>query len=155
MAGNVLIIKPRAGLNYLNFGSSIEDAIRLFGKPDEQENMDTAGEYPSTVLHYWKQGFSLFFDHTHDKTFSCAEIDARTALLWDVKIFEWKPEQVIDLFRKKGFTASDSEKHEWGEKRVSFDEALIDFYFENDMMTSINFSAPPPEDDKKVLILPN
>lgn len=150
-----LILKPKTGLSDLRFGASINEALSCFGNPEETEEMDNAGEYPSTVFHYWQKGFSLFFDHSHKKTFSCAEIDNKRTILWEIPVFSLNEQQLKELFRSKGFTSSDSEKHEWGELRVSFDEALIDFYFEKGKMSSINFSAPPPGAADQVLILPN
>ena len=135
-----LIVKPKLGFGNLNFGQSMSEA---------------QGEYPSTVWHYWSHGFSLFFDHAHQKSFTCAEIDNHSALLWECKIFELKENEIIALFREKGFYNNDEEKHEWGEKRLSFDDAMIDFYFENGKMTSINFGIQVEHNQDKVLILPN
>jgi hypothetical protein len=39
------------------------------------------------------------------------------------------------------FQLSDTEQQEWGEKRLSFDEAGLDCYFENNKMISINFGV--------------
>jgi len=35
----------------------------------------------------------------------------------------------------------DEDTEEWGEKRLSFDEALIDFYFENEEMVTVNWGV--------------
>ncbi|MCC7302408.1 MAG: hypothetical protein IT233_07195 [Bacteroidia bacterium] len=155
MVKDILIIKPVVGLGNLNFGSTVEQAIALFGNPEETEEMDSAGEYPSMVLHFWSKGFSLFFDHSHGKKFSCAEVDNRSTLLWEMPVFSLSETQLKDLFSSKGYNQSETEKHEWGENRISFDEALIDFYFEKGKMSSINFSIPPDGKPQQVLILPN
>ena len=39
------------------------------------------------------------------------------------------------------YILTDSEKQEWGEKRLSFDEAGLDCYYENGRLTSINFGV--------------
>jgi hypothetical protein len=67
-------------------------------------------------------------------------------MLFGVKIFNYSEKDVIDIFKKNGFPLTDSEVHEWGEKRISFDDAMVDIYFEKGKMRSINFgrmtSAP-------------
>ncbi len=150
-----LYVKPNSGLNELRFGAGMEEAEKMFGKPEQTEQLDTEGEYPTTVWHFWSNGFSLFFDHAAQQKFTCAEIDNKNALLWDSHIFEMTEEEIVTLFRTKGFFTIDHETHEWGEKRVSFDDAMIDFYFEKGKLTSINFSIPTTKSEDKVLILPN
>ncbi|MCE3278396.1 MAG: hypothetical protein K0S44_587 [Bacteroidetes bacterium] len=59
----------------------------------------------------------------------------------------------IDLFKSQNYTLYETEVHEWGEKRLSFDDANIDFYFERDKLTSINYGKPL--NDQPILILPN
>ena len=60
--------------------------------------------------------------------------------------------EIIKLFKENNFEVTDSEKHEWGEKRVSFDEALVDLYFENGKLQSINFGKVA---DNQSFFLPN
>ena len=55
--------------------------------------------------------------------------------------------------KKKGVTNFETEVHEWGEKRLSFDELNIDFYFEKNSLSSINYGKP--ENESTFLILPN
>jgi len=57
------------------------------------------------------------------------------------------------LFKKKGVTNFETEVQEWGEKRLSFDELNIDFYFEKNILSSINYGKP--ENESTFLILPN
>jgi hypothetical protein len=85
--------------------------------------------------------------------FCCVEIDNADTVLWGQKIFDQKEKQIIELFKAKGITKFDSEQHEWGEKRISFDEANIDFYFEKNKLVSINYGKSIM--DQTILILPN
>jgi hypothetical protein len=73
--------------------------------------------------------------------------------LWGQKIFDLKEKQIIELFKANGITKHESEQHEWGEKRISFDEANIDFYFEKNKLVSINYGKSTL--DQTILILPN
>ncbi len=72
---------------------------------------------------------------------SSVEVDNRDALLFNLKIFSFNEKQLIELLNSNGFKLSDTEKQDWGEKRVSFDDAGLDCYFENDKLVSLNFGS--------------
>lgn len=57
------------------------------------------------------------------------------------KIFDLSEQELIELMKQHQFTLSDSEIQEWGEKRLSFDEAGLDCYFERQRLSSINFGV--------------
>jgi hypothetical protein len=153
MASLLLDIKPCRGLNSLLFGTSTHDAEGCFGKPEETETLGEDAEGSSLVWHFWEKGFSLFFDQHQGNKFTCVEIDHPDSLLWGKKIFDFTEPELKVLFTLKGFKEIDTEDHAWGERRISFDEALMDFYFEKGKMISINYGITLGDD--KILILPN
>jgi hypothetical protein len=97
----------------------------------------------------------LFFDHSQTPFFSCAEIDNPETLLWNVKVFNLNEEEIKELMRSMAFFKIDIEVHEWGEKRISFDDALMDFYFEEGKLKCINYNAEFDTSNNNILILPN
>ena len=130
------------GFSDFNFGRSIAEAENIFGKAEEiQELTDDILETSCTVLHYWNSGFSLFFDNKHSKKFSSVEVDNEETILFSFKVFDMKEKDLISVMKEKGYILSDSEQQEWGERRISFDEAGLDCYFENGKLTSINFGV--------------
>lgn len=148
----LLEIKPIVGLSDLLFGASMLDAEKIFGKAEESALLDEIEDSQSTVWHYWDLGFSLFFDEHKDQIFCCVEIDNEDVVMWGQKIFDFSEKQIIDLFNSKGITEFETELHEWGEKRLSFDKANIDFYFEKNKLSSINYGKSEMD---LPLILPN
>ena len=146
-------IQPGKGLSDLMFGSSIAEAESIFGKPEESQLLDDIGDSPSTVWHYWDEGVSLFFDERDHQTFCCAEVDNTGTLLWGEELFKLKEKQIIELFKSKGFDQFESEQHEWGEKRISFDFINVDLYFEKNKLTSVNYGKLTQH--SPILILPN
>ena len=148
-----LEIKPCIGLSDVVFGCGMKDVEAQLGKPEESELLDDVEESKSTVWHYWKYGFSVFFDEQNHQLFCCIEIDNEDAVLWGEKIFTMNETQIINLFKSKNITQYETELHEWGEKRLSFDDANIDFYFEKDELSSINYGKPLT--NLETLILPN
>lgn len=149
-----LEIKPCIGLSSLPFGSSANDALACFGQADEKGLLDEEDEdCQATVWHYWDRGFTLFFDLHDAGVFSCAEIDHPEAILWGQKIFTLTEKEIIALFKAQGYTQFETEQHEWGERRLSFDDCNIDFYFEKNKLASVNFGQHTINPD--MIILPN
>jgi hypothetical protein len=133
-------IKLLKGFCSVSFGESTEKIRKVFGEPEEiQQLNDEVLNTSSLVYHYWDQGFSLFFDSLKSTVFCNAEIDNKDTILFGEKIFLMKEKEMTELLKKNGFKLSDTEVHEWGEKRLSFDEAGLDCYFENNKLTSVNF----------------
>lgn len=135
-------IKLLQGFCQVNFGERLDDVIKVFGEPEEIQKLeDSILNTSTTAYHYWEQGFSLFFDNNRNRAFCSVEIDNREAVLFDIKLFSLKEKDLIELMKLKGYGLSDSETHEWGEKRVSFDSAGLDCYFENNKLVSANFGV--------------
>lgn len=128
------------GLGDLKFGEGMHRAVTLFGDANETEDLlDELLNEKSVVCHYWDRGFSLFFKDDAEKTFTCAEVDDKEATLFGEKLFTLNEKQVVALFKENGFSLTETEQHAWGERRVSFDDAFADLYFENGKLISINF----------------
>ena len=148
-----LEIKPGIGLSNLLFGATMAEVEKALGKAEETEELDDIDDSRSTVWHYWEQGFSLFFDENKHRLFGCVEIDNEDCILWGQRIFSMTEKQIIELFKSRNYTQYETEVHEWGEKRLSFDDANIDFYFEKNRLSSVNYGRPM--NDSHMLILPN
>jgi hypothetical protein len=127
----------------LFFGDNPRRATDLFGEPDEVEELvdELLGE-KSTVYHYWDNGFSLFFKNDENKSLHCVEVDNPEVVVLGEKVFLLKEEDIKALFKKNAFPLSETEQHPWGERRLSFDEAFADLYFEKGKLVSINFCTP-------------
>lgn len=141
-------IKLLKGFCTVNFGEPIEKVKKIFGDPEEiQELEDSILNTSTTVYHYWDLGFSLFFDNQRNHAFCSVEIDNRDTLLLNIKVFTLKEKDLVELMKLNGYGLSDSETHEWGEKRVSFDSAGLDCYFENNKLVSVNFGVVEENDN--------
>jgi hypothetical protein len=149
----VIEIKPKLGLSSLHFGASMQEAEKYLGKAEEVEVLEEEDGFNTSVWHYWQKGYSLFFNAEHNNVFSCVEIDNQDSKLWGVKVFELDEKGLKELFKENGHTNIETEDQEWGETRVSFDDLLVDCYFENGKLISINYGIYI--DNNRVLILPN
>jgi hypothetical protein len=130
------------GFCSLKFGQKPSDAEAIFGAPEETQSLkDDILNTASYVLHYWDLGFSLFFDANKNNSFNIVEVDNNETILFGKPVFNLKEAELVELLKTNGFKLSDTEKHEWGEKRLSFDDAGLDCYFENGKLSTLSFSA--------------
>lgn len=130
------------GFCTLNFGVSSVDAELVFGKPEEIQVLDDPIlETSCTVYHYWDSGFSLFFDNKNSMKFGSVEVDNEDTLLFGKQVFSLNEKQLTELMKSHNYSLTDTENQDWGEKRLSFDDAGLDCYFENGKLTSINFGV--------------
>lgn len=133
-------LHPLKGFNTLPFGCSPAEFISVFGEPDEKEELDDpVFNDHANVFHYWDLGFSAFFTRGAQEMFTSIEIDAKNTELFGQKVFDLDEKELIELFKTNNYTLSESEKHDWGEKRLSFDEACVDLYFANGKLSSVNY----------------
>lgn len=129
------------------FGASQQEVERIFGKPEEAETLDAIDDTVSLVWHYWSKGFTVFFDQAIGGRFCCVEADSSVDLkIWGKNIFEMNEPELKKLLKEQGYKDIDEENHEWGEKRVSFDDAMVDFYFEKGILVSVNFGVMSTSD---------
>jgi hypothetical protein len=152
MSDKPLEIKPQIGLGTLLFGSTKSQVKNIFGEPSEIETIEEEEGNSTIVWHYWDHGFTVFFER-EDDLFTSVEVDNSEATLWGKRIFELTEKEILWLFSNKGFKDFESEVHEWGEKRVTFEELLVDLYFEKNQLVSINFGAVI--DKNEIIFWPN
>ena len=138
---NIIEIKPKVGLGDIKFFTEMSEVANYLGNAEEVEKIEEGEEYKTVIWHYWEKGYSLFFDAKFNNIFTCVEIDNQETILWGKKIFDLKEHEIIDLCITKGYMNMDTEEQTWGEKRISFDDALIDFYFEDNILVSINYGV--------------
>ena len=139
----LLDIRLKEGFGNLKFGDSPEHVSAMLGDPDEAEDLENEFEEEThTVLwNYWDQAISLFFEGVDKQSLSSIETDNIKTTLFGKKVFDLNEKQVIDLMHQNGFKEIDTEVETWGEKRVSFDDAQIDFYFLNDQVSIVSWGV--------------
>ena len=67
--------------------------------------------------------------------------------LFGQRVFEMDEAGLIELMKKNGLEFAETEDEAWGERRLSFDDAMIDFYFEDGKLNTVNWSVIVDEDD--------
>ncbi|MEI6576627.1 MAG: hypothetical protein WCO63_10660 [Bacteroidota bacterium] len=138
----LLDIKPKSGLGPLTFGSEYNTLIEYLGKPEDLETLEDEDEFSTLVLNYWDHRITVFLEGIEKQTISCFEIENDKALLYGHWAFNLKEEDVVRIMQEAGFSQLDIADEEWGERRVSFEDAMTDFFFDKeDKLISVNWGV--------------
>jgi len=148
MKALALKIEPLKGFGELAFGMTPKQVVETLGEPDEQEILDDLGDVDDDVetliYHYDEHDISVFFEgEDKEQTLVNIETGNHEATLFGKRIFTLKEAEIIKLMKANDFTEMDEEILEdeeyQNEKRVSFDEAMMDFFFEEGILTAISW----------------
>lgn len=137
-------IIPHKGLPTLSFGISTEKVIKVMGDPPETELLEEDDEFftPTLIWHYPEQGLSFFFEGD-EHMLASIESDNQDTLLFGQKVFSLNPDQIDQLMKVNGFEDSERESEAWGEERLSYSDALIDFYFDGENLATVDWGIIP------------
>lgn len=135
-----LNIELRKGIGTLEFGMPIEEVVKQMGTADEVENIDNAADESTTVLRYNEMGVTLFCEG-ENPTLACIDISNEDCTLFGEKIFDMTEREIVALMVKNNITEQDVDEEDWGERRVSFNEGNIDFYYDDGELVSIIMGA--------------
>jgi hypothetical protein len=142
METSTLEIKPLVGFGELKFGAAKSDVEGFLGEPEEIEDLPgEADESDAEVWNYWEDGHTVFFEKDFDGKCTCFETDNEEATLFGKPVFRLTEAGVKDLMNVNGYSEVDAEDEEWGERRVSYNDAVMDFYFENDKLISVSWGV--------------
>ncbi len=135
-----LTIHIKQGIGDIHFHMPVEEVVALMGTADEVENIDNAADEPTTVLHYNDLGITLFFEDDNPQL-ACVDIANEDCILFGENVFDLDEREIVQLMVKNNFTEQDADEEDWGERRISFPEGNIDFYFDEGELVSIILGA--------------
>ncbi|GGK73080.1 hypothetical protein ACD591_07930 [Rufibacter glacialis] len=134
-------IKLGYGIGDLRFGLSMDDVEEIMGEPEEVEESDEEDEFEHKAWNYWDSGFSFYFDKEDDYRLSCIETANPNVTLFGKKIFEMSQQEVEQLFKEQGVQNVEKEKIENNVTCLSFEQEMIDLYFEEGKLLAVNFGV--------------
>lgn len=135
-----LEIKIKEGLGDLRFGMTEEQIKAIMSRPDEVEHIENAADEPTTVMHYNDHGITLFLED-EPQVLACIDLANEQCTLFGKEIFVLDERELVKLMVANDLTEQDVDQEDWGERRVSFPQGNIDFYFADGEMTSIIMGA--------------
>lgn len=131
-------IEIKKGLGDILFDMPVEKVVSILGESTEVESIENAADEATTVLHYEDDGITLFFEG-ENPTLQCIDISCEDATLFDENVFDMTEKEIVQLLVKNNYFEQDIENEDWGERRVSFNEGNIDFFFDNEELQSVVF----------------
>lgn len=139
MLSNFEII-PNEGFGSIKFGMDMDKLAEIVGEPEEIMSFDDEEELSIVVLHYWDQGFTVFMDGLTRQVVAGIELDHPDSTLYGKKLIGQTEEVVIAFMKSKGLSKYEVEMEE-KDKRYSFDESMMDFFFVEGKLEYMNFGV--------------
>lgn len=136
------IIEPLKGFGEIPFGMSLDDAVKVLGSPNYYEELSDMEETGNRSIYYEYEDLetNIYFEGITKSVAACFETENENAVLYGTKVFELSRAEVIELMRENGFKDLEEEDED-GEHRISFEDAMIDFFFDGDVMTAISWGV--------------
>lgn len=136
------LIEPLTGFGQIPFGMPLDDAVKLLGMPDFYEELNDMEETGNRSIYYQYDALetSIYFEGITKSVAACFETENERAELYGAKVFDLNRAEVIELMQENGYKELEEEDED-GEHRVSFEDALIDFFFDGDHMTAVSWGV--------------
>ncbi|MBQ8702937.1 MAG: hypothetical protein IJ524_01015 [Bacteroidales bacterium] len=135
-----MTVHIKQGVGDIRFQMPVEEVVALLGTADEVENIENAADESTTVLRYNTLGMTLFFEG-ENPVLACIDISNEECMMMGEPVFDLEEKALVQLMVKNGYTEEDVDDEDWGERRVSFPEGNIDFFFDEGELVSITLGA--------------
>ena len=136
------LIEPLKGFGEIPFGMSLDDAVKALGMPDFYEELSDMEETENRSIYYEYGALetNIYFEGITKSVAACFETENPKSVLYGTKVFDLNRKQVIELMRENGFSELEEEDED-GEHRISFEDAMIDFFFDGETMTAVSWGV--------------
>jgi len=84
---------------------------------------------------------TIFFEGIEKSVVSCFETENADARMYGKKIFTMSEKEIVELMTSQGFEVAEEERDLTGEKVVSYDDAMIDFFFMDGDLVAVNWGV--------------
>lgn len=137
-----LVIEPLKGFGEIPFGMAMDDAVKKLGSPNFYEELSDMEETGNRSIFYEYDDLdtNIYFEGITRSVVACFETENEDAVLYGTKVFELSRAEVIVLMQDNGFKELEEEDED-GEHRVSFADAMVDFFFDGDKMIAVSWGV--------------
>ena len=131
-------IEPLKGYGDLKFGMTLDEAVKIIGKPDKQEEIEPIEDGDDShivVLDYYNLDLSLYFEgNSVSRLYNFYTVNEKTAL-YGAKMFDLNKDELIELMAKNGHKnyVEDTDDGDC----VTFEDVNIDFYFDENELAEV------------------
>ena len=135
-------IMPLKGYGEIPFGMTLDEAVKKLGMPDFYEELSDMEETGNRSIYYEYDELetNIYFEGVTKSVVACFETENMEATLYGEPVFDLTKEEIIDLMKKQGFKELEEETED-GELRVSFEDALVDFFFDEEGLTAVSWGV--------------
>ncbi len=135
-------IVPLKGYGEIPFGMTLDDTVKLLNMPDFYEELSDMEETGNRSIYYEYDAIqtNIYFEGVTKSVVACFETENKAATLFGKKVFDFKKDEVVKLMKDNGFKGMEEETED-GELRVSFEDAMIDFFFEGDKISAVSWGV--------------
>ena len=135
-------IQPLKGYGEIPFGMTLDETVKILNMPDFYEELSDMEETGNRSIFYEYEELetNIYFEGVTKSVVACFETENEEATLYGEKVFNLNKEAIIVLMEEHGFKELE-EENEDEELRVSFEDGLIDFFFEDDMLTAVSWGV--------------
>jgi hypothetical protein len=135
-------IKPLKGYGEIPFGMTLDEAVKELGMPEFYEELSDMEETGNRSIFYEYEEIqtNIYFEGITKSVVACFETENEEATLFGEKVFELDKKTIINLMKEHGFKELEEETED-EELRVSFEDAMIDFFFEDDTLVAVSWGV--------------
>ena len=135
-------IMPLKGYGEIPFGMTLDETVKLLNMPNFYEELSDMEETGNRSIYYEYDDIqtNIYFEGITKSVVACFETENKAATLYDKKVFELKKDEVVKLMKANGFKELEEETED-EELRVSFEDAMIDFFFDEDELTAVSWGV--------------
>ena len=135
-------IKPLEGFGEIPFGMTLDETVKMLNMPDFYEELSEMEETGNRSIFYEYDELetNIYFEGVTKSVVACFETENMEATLYGEPVFDLTKEEIIDLMKAHGFKELEEETED-EELRVSFEDAMIDFFFDEDGLTAVSWGV--------------
>ena len=135
-------IMPLKGYGEIPFGMTLDETVKLLGMPEFYEELSDMEETGNRSVFYEYEDIqtNIYFEGITKSVVACFETENEAATIYGKKVFALKKDEVVKLMKDNGFKELEEETED-GELRVSFEDAMMDFFFDGDKMTAVSWGV--------------
>lgn len=139
-----LQIRLKKGLGDFDFGCKPTDISAVLGPPSETDELESPcdGATESIVWYYPDAGLNFFFDSMNGEPALCTvESNNPETLLFGELLFNMTRFEIEESMKRNGYHEIDEDDETWGEHRITFEDAQVDFYFSDSDISLVSWSC--------------
>ena len=135
-------IQPLKGYGEIPFGMTLDETVKILNMPDYYEELSDMEETGNRSIYYEYEELetNIYFEGITKSVVACFETENMEATLYGERVFDLTREEVINLMKEHGFKDLDEDEED-GEHRVSFEDALMDFFFDEEGLTVVSWGV--------------